>query len=557
MARLPPRAKFLSWLVRTAYLPDELPPIVTAKYFARYCESAYHTLGGNGLSLKPQSTSYATFSAPRTSRSRRLLALVHPLGQLRLSLEITNHRTQIAKAIGRSRMSVYRLGSNQSKERAFEGLDFQAWNDRSKKLLAESAYILKADISRFFYTTYTHSIPWAVLGKEQVKIWLEKKSTRKKIFDHWSGKLDTALQGCQSRETFGIPVGPDTSRLIAEVLLSGVETDSRLSTRTQGRPALRLLDDFLVGFDTQREAEEALSILRHILWQYNLQLNDEKTTATESRTQHEDPWKLEIARSNILSLDSRSQRREVQRALEQALFLSQRTESDAPANLICHQLKRIPKGSPNFELVLDSMLRLGRDFPYCVPTVAAYLINNQSALRAETTLGGLAAWLKSMLRQHLTRGHHLEASWCLLVAAALRIHLNEEDLAPIDELLTPVIFCLLALMQKQGLLEKPLQSLGWRSHFRARGPASEYWLPLYEATLRGWTTDRRIIGEVRAIPLFDDMLNKGVTFLEDRVLSSSRIDLKRRVFRQAHSSRNTQNDDNGEVIPATDISSYD
>jgi len=93
-----------------------------------------------------------------------------------------------------------------------------------------------------------------------VKDWLQHD--RKRLNDHWSNKFDAALQSCQSRETFGIPVGPDTSRVIAEVLLSGIEADSTLAPFLKKGRAFRLLDDFTMGFMTELEARQALAALR-------------------------------------------------------------------------------------------------------------------------------------------------------------------------------------------------------------------------------------------------------------------------------------------------------
>jgi hypothetical protein len=450
---------------------------------------------------------------------------------LRVSLALTAHRVPIERLIGKSRFSLYRVTADEGGKRAFSGLDFDAWRSRSKELLADCPYILKADISRFFYTIYTHSIPWAVIGKEQVKNWLSKRTTRSRIDSHWSGRLDAALQGCQARETFGIPVGPDTSRIIAELILCGLEKRNRFASSVANRPGLRLLDDFLIGFDTQIEAEKALTALRHSLWEYNLQLNDQKTQAIASRLEYQDPWRLEIELSRISATAPDIQRRQIRYALEQALLLCDRTGTDAPASWMCHRLKRINSKSKNFAIALDAMLRLGRDFPYCLSTASAFLINNQSTLQTTEQRSRIKAWIKSILKEHLRNGHHFELSWALLVAAAFNISLDASDLPIHEELRSPVIFCLLALLHERKLLGITLQQLGWRSHFRSHGITSENWLPLYEAVRRGWTKDRKIVQELQSVPLFADMLRKDVTFLEDRALNPRQIDLQRRTFK--------------------------
>ena len=180
--------------MRTAYFPTEIPPIITTRFFADYCKKEFSTLEKQSESLLKLSTRYDTFTAPRSDSGRRHLALVHPLGQLAISLVITKNRVKLTSALSRSKSSLYGVAQAPSLSRAFSGLDFDEWRHRKFELCAAYPFLLRADISRFFYTIYTHSIPWAVLGKEKAKDWYFNH--RKRLNAHWSSYLDRALQCC-------------------------------------------------------------------------------------------------------------------------------------------------------------------------------------------------------------------------------------------------------------------------------------------------------------------------------------------------------------------------
>lgn len=210
-------ADFLSSLIRTGYFPAELPPVITTRHFAKFCKDEFPFLNSKVGDLLKLSTRYETFTAPRQDMGRRNLALVHPLGQLGLSLILTKYRRKIKNALNGNITSLYSLSEDTKAQRGFKGLDFQQWRERRSEILSSCEFVMRADISRFFYTAYTHSIPWAVLGKKKAK----ELHHKHKLSTHWSNDLDRALQACQDRETFGIPVGPDTSRLIAELLMRG------------------------------------------------------------------------------------------------------------------------------------------------------------------------------------------------------------------------------------------------------------------------------------------------------------------------------------------------
>jgi hypothetical protein len=284
-------ADFLSALIRSSYFPRELPPAITTRSFAEFCKSHYSFLKTQQSTLTSKTTNYETFTAPRTGSGRRNLALVHPLAQAGLSLLITQHRVRIRQFISQSGTSLYRTDENLAASKAFSGLDFRKWRSVRAKIYSEYQFVLQADISRFFYTVYTHFIPWSIIGKEKVKHWLATKNKRK-LDKHWPNGFDTALQSCQSRETFGIPVGPDTSRIIAELLLAGIEKDRSLEAFLSTRPAIRLVDDLIIGFEEESEARRCLAALRRALWKFNLQLNDEKTVILPSKAIYRDKWEF-------------------------------------------------------------------------------------------------------------------------------------------------------------------------------------------------------------------------------------------------------------------------
>ncbi|RZK23075.1 MAG: RNA-directed DNA polymerase, partial [Flavobacterium sp.] len=86
---------------------------------------------------------------------------------------------------------------------------------------AEKKYnqMFKFDISKCFPSIYTHSIVWALFNKEVVKdeILLSKST--------FAGKFDKLMQYANFGETNGILVGPEFSRIFAELILQRIDKD--------------------------------------------------------------------------------------------------------------------------------------------------------------------------------------------------------------------------------------------------------------------------------------------------------------------------------------------
>jgi hypothetical protein len=153
-------------LISAGYFPAEIPTPLTMESYAANLDKLPKKLSDVG----PQFSRCAYHSIPRLQHFRRLLGIPNPLHQLKLAKVIEQHWLQIEKHMGQSRLSLTRLHVNPSPPRALSRLG--GFDDlETERVLRSSAsrFVLKADLSRFYHTLYTHSIPWALHGKEAAK----------------------------------------------------------------------------------------------------------------------------------------------------------------------------------------------------------------------------------------------------------------------------------------------------------------------------------------------------------------------------------------------------
>jgi Reverse transcriptase (RNA-dependent DNA polymerase) len=88
-----------------------------------------------------------------------------------------------------------------------------------------------------------------------------------------SDQVDRFLSKFAAGRSFGLPVGGQCARILAELLLSSIDrqlSDSKIVWR-------RFVDDFVLVTQSQTEAYGALSVLSHALADYGLTLNRTKT----------------------------------------------------------------------------------------------------------------------------------------------------------------------------------------------------------------------------------------------------------------------------------------
>jgi hypothetical protein len=73
--------------------------------------------------------------------------------------------------------------------------------------------------------------------------------------------LDLLVRNAQDGQTIGLPVGPDTSRLLAEVIGTAVDRAIQIALKgkrnwsPKQRGGMRFVDDYTFGCASQQEAE--------------------------------------------------------------------------------------------------------------------------------------------------------------------------------------------------------------------------------------------------------------------------------------------------------------
>jgi hypothetical protein len=135
-------------------------------------------------------------------------------------------------------------------------------------------FLMEFDISKCFYHIYTHSVTWAVKDKESAKI-NSSKDTFENIFD----KL---MQHSNYNETNGIVVGPEISRIFAEIILQQVDLNvlaklNKLNLKFGiDYDVRRYVDDYFVFSNNSETLDIVKKAFQKELQFYKLYLNPNK-----------------------------------------------------------------------------------------------------------------------------------------------------------------------------------------------------------------------------------------------------------------------------------------
>ena len=162
-----------------------------------------------------------------------------------------------------------------------------ARSEEARKKRLGRRFVLQADVSRFYSGIYTHSIPWAMHSKATAKA--------NQTMSLLGNRIDALVRLGQDQQTIGIPIGPDTSLVIAEMIMQ--KCDAYLLNEVPNVQGFRFIDDFELSCMSHAEAEHAHHKLEVCLSDFELALNPVKTSIRELPLPLEAPWVTELKRA--------------------------------------------------------------------------------------------------------------------------------------------------------------------------------------------------------------------------------------------------------------------
>jgi hypothetical protein len=499
------KSLWLKSLVEFGYFPAELPPPFHTSELARFRKSVLD-IWSTFPNEYPRST-HETFSVPRTSKIRRNLALVNPVAQLHLSKIIADYWVEIRKHLKGESYALEVPDISTEGSRAVSPPDFPLVAMRRADISSQFDHALVSDISRFYGTLYTHAIPWALHDKAWCKSNLNTSAYKNSL----GAKLDRAIRKGQDNQTLGIPVGPDTSRIISEII--GVSIDQIVQKRIalSRDNAFRLVDDWFIGFDNAGEAEDAIATLAIGCREYELELNSEKTHTIHAAPSVENLWPTELREYRFKS-GINGQANSLEHYFTKAFLYSKEFPNQSVLDYAIKRsrtVKVLEDNWPRYEMYL---LKAARTNPTVIPSVVQVLASyNRDGYPIGT--GRILKLVQDLINKNAPLAHHAEVAWALFLAKALNITISKSAVNLVSEFESAVCALLALDLEEHGLIQGKLDKSLWTRSMTGGGLRSSMWLLAYEADLKGWITTKTT-GFVEADDYFAVLKKKKISFYD-------------------------------------------
>ncbi|MBK7706838.1 MAG: RNA-directed DNA polymerase [Acidobacteria bacterium] len=351
-------------------------------------------------------------------------------------------------------------------------LDFARIAIEKVNARAVARYVLRTDVARFFPSIYTHSIPGQFTQN------LRPKNNRSQSLV--GNVLDKIIRESQDGQTIGIPVGPDTSLLIAEIVLCAVDNAVRWD-----RVGFRWYDDYEVSGITRGECDDALIRLERALFDFELEINASKTSILELPATLEDVWVASL-RDFQFRLTPSAQLKDLNGFLSRAFEFARQPSTKRPIlRYAIRRLQGLSLHRNNWSHVQHLAAQAAMHEPEVLPHVLG-LLNfwEQQGYPVDRSL--LGRLLKTICIEYANRFVGSEVAWAIWGFLQFSLQIPVDCVAASKKLNDDIVSILLLDARRKGLIRDRSSLQALRDCIGLEAFEGEHWLLAYEGTKKSW-----------------------------------------------------------------------
>lgn len=356
------QAEIYEGLLGHGLFSEKLPPVFSSEGFFHYCITQSPIFPD-----KPHA--YVFYESMRNINVPRQLGIPDPMAYQLLCKCIADNWSQLQTYIRKktqgqryivSRIHLRKMNGTKS---LFQ-MNYGNWKmdgTPEPDLLIGSRYIVRADISTCFPSIYTHSIPWALVGKE-----IAKKNRK---ITEWFNQIDHCLQYCKNGETHGVLIGPHASNLIGEIILTSIDFEL-----TGTWNYIRNIDDYSCFVKTYEEAKLFLTDLSSALRKYDLAINHKKTEISILPMAMTEQWVRQVGNPQSFFKNGIMDYIGVRSYLDSAIEVMQRNKENSA--ILNYAIKALPaeKMSANaIDYCVKTVFHLCLIYPYLLQIIDEFV----------------------------------------------------------------------------------------------------------------------------------------------------------------------------------------
>jgi hypothetical protein len=287
------------------------------------------------------------------------------------------------------------------------------------------------------------------------------------------------MRESQDKQTGGIPVGPDTSFIVSEVI--GTAMDRELIAKLPSTRGTRSIDDYFLYFSTISEAERCIATINEIGREFELDINESKTEIILLPDSLEPLWKSELRTLEIRDAAT-PQSFDLLTLFDRAFEFSKQFPSDSVLTYAAKQILGANITGENWTLCQALLLKAALAEPTML-SVVGQIYRKFVAYHTDST--DLNTLIHSICAYHAPLQQGNEVSWALWLAKEMGVPISKQVADKVVRLDDDLVALVALDLHENGLFDAT-GFAKWRSHMQSSELYEDHWLLAYEAFEHGW-----------------------------------------------------------------------
>lgn len=490
--------------VELGYIPEEIIPSISSKKLSGIVMGLLGTI----KNLGPYSSMCCEYNIPRLKNLRRHLGIPNPLHQIKLFKVIADNWGILESFYSNSMLSLSKPVISLKNRAIARQCSFGELAKKNVLLKGSARYILKTDVSRYYPTIYTHSISWALHSKPKAK-----SSTGSSILGN---QIDKGVRNTQDKQSVGIPIGPDSSLIISEII--GTKMDVDLCKKMGGIKGYRYVDDYNLYFESLSEAEEANYTIYNIMRYYELECNPDKTEIYEIPEIIEKRWVRELKQFDFRS--NSNQENDLISFFSMAFELHREFVDEPILKYALSRIKNLNILEKSWKIYESFILESISVDPSVLP-IAVNILGTYKDLDYSLDKIKIGESISEIIKYYSKYKYSFELSWILWLAKILEISIDVEASDRLQNIDDPVVILICLDLINNKLISSDFDTTLWESFMNADHLYSKYWLIAYEALKKQWLPAQRNVNYLQKDSFFSILDDNNIEFYDTKTQQAS------------------------------------
>ncbi|MBW2558890.1 MAG: RNA-directed DNA polymerase [Deltaproteobacteria bacterium] len=312
----------------------------------------------------------------------------------------------------------------------------------------------------------------------------------------------------QDGQTLGIPIGPDTSRVISEII--GVALDKTIQSSEPELNWIRFIDDFFLFADSYAQAEILELKINRALSNFEL-TNNENKSSIQAMPVTVESIKFQTIKNYKIRKSVSEQKLDIIHIYNLSIELYKIHPHENSFHCFLTKILPVKIHKVNWDIIESILLQIASTEIKSITVISKLLISYKS-YGYDLNLEKIKISFLKIAQRGVENNFGFEVCWALFILDQLEIKINEK-INNLSSLSDPLAILSVLTAREKGFYTYNLDLNYWNTLMSTNGLYDSCWILCYEAEKRDWLNNQNGLNLTDSDDYFKKLKALDISFL--------------------------------------------